>query len=82
MAAISLFWDTNMAAVTSCENTLVLGSTPDTSTRISFFRVCLFHFLGSCIILNRVNVRGRKYVFGATKAHFSPSRRTSTLLLL
>ena len=22
MAAISLFWDTNMAAVTSCENTL------------------------------------------------------------
>ena len=23
MAAISLFWDTNMAAVTSCENTLL-----------------------------------------------------------
>ena len=22
MAAVSLFWDTNMAAVTSCENTL------------------------------------------------------------
>ena len=24
MAAVSLFWDTNMAAVTSCENTLFL----------------------------------------------------------
>ena len=24
MAAVSLFWDTNMAAVTSCENTIVL----------------------------------------------------------
>ena len=24
MAAISLFWDTNMAAVTSCENTLYI----------------------------------------------------------
>ena len=24
MAAVSLFWDTNMAAVTSCENTLYL----------------------------------------------------------
>ena len=23
MAAVSLFWDTNMAAVTSCENTLL-----------------------------------------------------------
>ena len=27
MAAISLFWDTNMAAVTSCENTLSDGIT-------------------------------------------------------
>ena len=26
MAAISLFWDTNMAAVTSCENTLYVLS--------------------------------------------------------
>ena len=25
MATISLFWDTNMAAVTSCENTLYLA---------------------------------------------------------
>ena len=25
MAAVSLFWDTNMAAVTSCENTLYYG---------------------------------------------------------
>ena len=25
MAAISLFWDTNMAAVTSCENTLYVA---------------------------------------------------------
>ena len=25
MATVSLFWDTNMAAVTSCENTLYLG---------------------------------------------------------
>ena len=24
MAALSLFWDTNMAAVTSCENTLLI----------------------------------------------------------
>ena len=24
---------------------------------------------------NRVDVRGRKYVFGPTQAHFSPSRR-------
>ena len=24
MAAVSLFWDTNMAAVTSCENTLLI----------------------------------------------------------
>ena len=26
MAAVSLFWDTNMAAVTSCENTLWVRS--------------------------------------------------------
>ena len=26
MAAISLIWDTNMAAVTSCENTLYVNS--------------------------------------------------------
>jgi len=25
MAAVSLFWDTDMAAVTSCENTLLRG---------------------------------------------------------
>ena len=25
MAAVSMFWDTNMAAVTSCENTLLLS---------------------------------------------------------
>ena len=25
MAAVSLFWDTNMAAVTSCENTLYVA---------------------------------------------------------
>ena len=27
MAAVSLFWDTNMAAVTSCENTLYISRT-------------------------------------------------------
>ena len=26
MAAVSLFWDNNMAAVTSCENALLTGS--------------------------------------------------------
>ena len=33
MAAVSLFWDTNMAAVTSCENTLyVSGELPSYPT--------------------------------------------------
>ena len=30
MAAVSLFWDTNIAAVTSCENTLL--TFPDTAS--------------------------------------------------
>ena len=29
MVAVSLFWDTNMAAVTSCENTLLKSNLPD-----------------------------------------------------
>ena len=29
MAAVSLFWDTNMAAVTSRENTLLVGATQE-----------------------------------------------------
>ena len=31
MAAASLFWDTNMAVVTSCENTLLKGNNTQTS---------------------------------------------------
>ena len=42
MAAISLFWDTNMAAVTSCENTLYSASRDDCSTsKDRNFRVTL-----------------------------------------
>ena len=38
MAAISLFWDTNMAAVTSCENTL-LELTLDTGAALYRFNL-------------------------------------------
>ena len=37
MAAVSLFWDTNMAAVTSCENTL-LTTQPLTDVWLIFVR--------------------------------------------
>ena len=35
MAAVSLFWDTNMAAVTSCENTLYIVWAKEDESRIS-----------------------------------------------
>ena len=38
MAAVSLFWNTNMAAVTSCENALyILGSVYKTWRTVFFF---------------------------------------------
>ena len=40
MAAVSLFWDTNMAAVTSCENTLYLL----TNMFLFSFRISHEHF--------------------------------------
>ena len=46
MAAISLFWDTNMAAVTSCENTLF----------VFFFNFLIFYLL-HMIVLHKVTVR-------------------------
>ena len=39
MAAVSLFWDTNMAAVTSCENTLLNESQVFTDFIITFFQL-------------------------------------------
>ena len=40
MAAVSLLWDTNMAAVTSCENTLY-GQFYNTDTSLRPFGVCV-----------------------------------------
>ena len=34
MVAISLFWDTNMAAVTSCENTLLVSQNNETAAML------------------------------------------------
>ena len=45
MAAVSLFWDTNMAAVTLCENTLFDKSKPKhirssiVGTELSYFLI-------------------------------------------
>ena len=36
MAAVSLFWDTNMAAVTSCENTLYRDDTIHDGRHLEF----------------------------------------------
>ena len=47
MAAVSLFWDTNMAAVTSCENTLVYFLNIKSSVLNFFFFLafCAFYFV-------------------------------------
>ena len=42
MAAVSLFWDTNMAAVTSCENTLY--------ERMGILLVDVYERLGKSVI--------------------------------
>ena len=42
MAAVSLFWDSNMAAATSCENTLYESVDSSPKKVISLFKVKVF----------------------------------------
>ena len=46
MAAVSLFWDTNMAAVTSCENTLLICSKESLLTAFGDVSCIGYHSVG------------------------------------
>ena len=61
MAAVPLFWDTNMAAVTSCEDA-VLVLNPGLVNRVAHF--CLRYYCNSIsfflgLTLNSLNVFGQ-----------------------
>ena len=45
MAAVLLFWDTNMAAVTSCENTLLSNGQGSLMNLVDIFFITLQEYL-------------------------------------
>ena len=62
MAAVSLFWDTNMAAVTSCENALYTGNElqAQVETALDKFSIGLnFLSLGVSFTRNHLKVKNQ-----------------------